>query len=500
MKNNKGKSYLKKKISLNKGITLIALVITIVILLILAGILLKLVLGENGLIERTRFTSYYAKFEDIEDAVERYKMEIIVNKYGNSQKLASTEDIQVVQENIDNKSKYPITGEKKNNNELIETLQDTIKYTEGKTELSDDSVQLYTVDMEKIKLTSKNEFLINIETGKLYVKEQFKCSGRIYHRPDYGVLKDLEDPTPIDPPVGKILTEIIIEKSPDKIWYFVGDSFQKNGMIVKAKYNNGEDEDVTNKVTFNPTIINQNTTEIQVSYTENSISKSVNQEVNVEELSSIRIDTPPTKTAYCPGDNFDTTGMVVKGIYTSGAERDITESITLEDDTLINGTSNEIKIGYQENGIKKTTSQLITFAYEKFEITVGELSTNAIPVQNGITNTRKAYIEKVTYKIGTSSAQTATNTHDETERNTDYTWNLGVSDYYHRFVWCEYTWTNGATSKSKNYADVYTKHIHTDSCSGIENTDVEYLTRKYLGTDNLNIGFFNCSKCGARRI
>ena len=37
----------------NKGITLIALVITIIILLILAGVSLSLVMGEEGLVGRT---------------------------------------------------------------------------------------------------------------------------------------------------------------------------------------------------------------------------------------------------------------------------------------------------------------------------------------------------------------------------------------------------------------------------------------------------------------
>ena len=37
-----------------KGITLIALVITIIILLILAGITLSALMGENGLIENTK--------------------------------------------------------------------------------------------------------------------------------------------------------------------------------------------------------------------------------------------------------------------------------------------------------------------------------------------------------------------------------------------------------------------------------------------------------------
>ena len=44
----------QKNIKENKGITLVALVITIIVLLILAGIALSLVIGENGLIAKSK--------------------------------------------------------------------------------------------------------------------------------------------------------------------------------------------------------------------------------------------------------------------------------------------------------------------------------------------------------------------------------------------------------------------------------------------------------------
>lgn len=43
---------MKKNMKETKGITLIALVITIIVLLILSGISLSLVLGENGILEK----------------------------------------------------------------------------------------------------------------------------------------------------------------------------------------------------------------------------------------------------------------------------------------------------------------------------------------------------------------------------------------------------------------------------------------------------------------
>ena len=44
----------QQKEKFNQGITLVALVVTIVVLLILAGVSLNLVLGENGIISKAR--------------------------------------------------------------------------------------------------------------------------------------------------------------------------------------------------------------------------------------------------------------------------------------------------------------------------------------------------------------------------------------------------------------------------------------------------------------
>ena len=45
---------MKKKMTGQKGITLVALVVTIVVLLILAGVTINLVIGQNGLINRAK--------------------------------------------------------------------------------------------------------------------------------------------------------------------------------------------------------------------------------------------------------------------------------------------------------------------------------------------------------------------------------------------------------------------------------------------------------------
>lgn len=51
------KNYAKKSLKSNNGITLIALVITIIVLLILAGVTISLALNNNGVIERAQYAS-----------------------------------------------------------------------------------------------------------------------------------------------------------------------------------------------------------------------------------------------------------------------------------------------------------------------------------------------------------------------------------------------------------------------------------------------------------
>ena len=81
------------KLKENKGITLVALIITVIILLILAGVALSLVIGENGLITKSKQSvakykekeeTEKAQLEEFEDGMdetsdEKKIMKILVN-------------------------------------------------------------------------------------------------------------------------------------------------------------------------------------------------------------------------------------------------------------------------------------------------------------------------------------------------------------------------------------------------------------------------------------
>ena len=61
-----------KKFGSNKGITLIALVVTIIVLIILAGITIGTLTGNDGIIQRSKFSSFGTKIRQYEQRVDDY--------------------------------------------------------------------------------------------------------------------------------------------------------------------------------------------------------------------------------------------------------------------------------------------------------------------------------------------------------------------------------------------------------------------------------------------
>ena len=73
---------MKQKLKQSKGITLISLVVTIIVLIILAGISLYLVLGENGLIENAKGTKPIVDISSAQERLELVKGPVQLEKYG----------------------------------------------------------------------------------------------------------------------------------------------------------------------------------------------------------------------------------------------------------------------------------------------------------------------------------------------------------------------------------------------------------------------------------
>ena len=89
------KKYDEKAIKSNSAITLIALIITIIVLLILAGVTLSMVMGESGIFSKANNASEQTKISNAKEIIRMQVLENEAYKSINDSKAKSDEDLQV---------------------------------------------------------------------------------------------------------------------------------------------------------------------------------------------------------------------------------------------------------------------------------------------------------------------------------------------------------------------------------------------------------------------
>ena len=160
-----------------------------------------------------------------------------------------------------------------------------------------------------------------------------------------------------DPPPEVTLSKIAITKEPAKTDYYVGDTFDPQGMVVTATYSDGTTKTVTD-YTYAPIdklILNDK--QITVTYQ----TKTATQAITVTEkpapvtLSKIEITKKPAKTTYYVGDVFDPQGIVVTATYSDGSTAAVTD-YTYEPQGALSLGDDKITVTYKT----KTTTQAIT--------------------------------------------------------------------------------------------------------------------------------------------
>lgn len=77
-------------------------------------------------------------------------------------------------------------------------------------------------------------------------------------------------------------------------------------------------------------------------------------------LSSIAITTPPTKTSYTAGQDFDPAGMVVTATYNDETTKAVTNNVSVLDGSAMAQGKTSVLIAYAEGGTIKTATQAVT--------------------------------------------------------------------------------------------------------------------------------------------
>jgi len=121
---------------------------------------------------------------------------------------------------------------------------------------------------------------------------------------------------------------ISITKQPNKTAYKAGEDFDKSGMVVTATYSNGDTKPVTDYEIIDGADLKNGQTSVTISFDGKQISQAVT--VTENKLSKIEITSPPKKTTYIEGQDFDKSGMVITAIYEDGTKKEVI-SYTVDD-------------------------------------------------------------------------------------------------------------------------------------------------------------------------
>lgn len=157
--------------------------------------------------------------------------------------------------------------------------------------------------------------------------------------------------------IDESLINIEITTPPAKLSYFEGENFDKTGMVVMANYNSKRNPSIVLDSSSYSISGGTNLQEGQTSVTITYEDKNVNQAITVEKnsITELKITTPPTKTEYKEGQNFDTTGMVIEAIRKNG-EREIVTDYKIQNGNNLKADQTKVTIFYEG----KTVEQKIT--------------------------------------------------------------------------------------------------------------------------------------------
>ena len=150
------------------------------------------------------------------------------------------------------------------------------------------------------------------------------------------------------------LESIEITTPPSKTSYYVGENFDKTGMVVKAKYSDETLKEITDYTIKNGTNLVENQSSITIEYQGKTITQEI--EVKAKEpekaITSINVKAKPTKTEYIQNkEELDLTGGIIEAIYNDGSK------------TNVPMNSNNVTVsGFNNKVLGKNT---ITVEYEK---------------------------------------------------------------------------------------------------------------------------------------
>jgi len=246
----------------SKGITLIALVITIIVLLILAGVTINMVLGDDGIIGRAQGASEAQKTATVKEEIELWKANNETAKY-------SGKGAESVEEFVKRLKDDGITLGVKHINEInkeYKEYKEIIKKEKDESGIGNASNDTSEVTLTKEGITcsfgeaitqavNSTTYNGNIETVKANANI-IKLNKRTYtnKKIDYNIIEDEESSLVIDLNGQELIYTLssgFIKKDFDGELYIIDTSENKTGKIIVLKEFNEDEYNYQENLDFN---------------------------------------------------------------------------------------------------------------------------------------------------------------------------------------------------------------------------------------------------------
>lgn len=201
--------------------------------------------------------------------------------------------------------------------------------------------------------------------------------------------------------VDKNLDRIEVSTNPTKLNYVKGENFNTSGMVIKAYYTDGTNKTITDYEVVDGTNLKQGQNLVRISYTDNLITRTASVSINVtNNLNKIEIVTPPTKTTYIEGEEFDASNIEVQAVFEDGTKTLIDDYRISNNKYLVKGQT-YVTILYTVGEITKTVNQPITVTNDITSIAVSLPPTKTTYIE-GATFDKTGMVVVAFYQNGSS--------------------------------------------------------------------------------------------------
>lgn len=160
--------------------------------------------------------------------------------------------------------------------------------------------------------------------------------------------------------VDKRIDRIKLTANPTKTKYIKGENFDPTGMEITAYYTDGTHQKITNYELIDNVNLQANQSVVRLSYTEDLITRTIAIPIKVtNDLIKLEIITPPDKTTYVAGEEFDATNMVVQATFEDGSLMKVDNYTLANNYNLVKGQT-YVTVIYTYDAVTKSVKQPIT--------------------------------------------------------------------------------------------------------------------------------------------